>query len=65
MAIIKLNANKTRPVSLPEEPREIHPEAFSINHRSNGFTSLDLEMIELENFVLRCPLPEENLAGRI
>ncbi|AAK90950.1 type IV secretion system effector chaperone VirE1 [Agrobacterium rhizogenes] len=63
MVIIKLNANKNMPVLAVEKPQEIHKEELSDHHQSNGFTSLDLEMIELENFVLHCPLPEENLAG--
>ncbi|ACM39680.1 MULTISPECIES: type IV secretion system effector chaperone VirE1 [Rhizobium/Agrobacterium group] len=63
MAISELNVNKNMPVLSGEEPQKFHMEELSDNYQPNGFTSLDLDMIELENFVLQCPLPEDNLAG--
>ncbi|QCJ00991.1 type IV secretion system chaperone VirE1 [Agrobacterium larrymoorei] len=63
MAIIKLNTSQNVPELAAEEPRELHIEKLNKNYQPDGFTSLDLDMIELENFVLQCPLPEENLVS--
>ncbi|WCK69556.1 type IV secretion system protein VirE1 [Agrobacterium tumefaciens] len=64
MAIVKPHANKTRTTS-PIEESERLIEEMSNNPQSSGFTSLDLGMIELENFLLHCPLPLENLSGQM
>ncbi|NTA19708.1 type IV secretion system effector chaperone VirE1 [Agrobacterium tumefaciens] len=63
MAIIKPHANKNRATSPIERPESLIEE-MSGSHPPIGFTSLDLAMIELEDFVHRCPLPEDNLAGQ-
>ncbi|MBX5087503.1 type IV secretion system protein VirE1 [Rhizobium lentis] len=62
MAIVKLNASKSGNFPSPETQREIHQKEQSDNHQPIGFTQLDLDMIALEDFVHRCPLPNEDLA---
>ncbi|AHK05308.1 type IV secretion system effector chaperone VirE1 (plasmid) [Agrobacterium radiobacter] len=63
MAIIKPHANKNRTTSPIERPESLIEE-MSGSNPPIGFTSLDLAMIELEDFVHRCPLPGDNLAGQ-
>ncbi|KAA3509403.1 type IV secretion system protein VirE1 [Agrobacterium vitis] len=61
MAIVKLNPSNSSNSSSPETHREIQQKKTD-NHEPSGFTQLDLDMIELENFVHQCPLPNEDLA---